>query len=205
MRKIQKILSVIFLGGILLCGIGTGVALVEYSSLAYAGERLLGEENLVTREMDYTFIPGEEEVTIVDSYWEEEDCMIEADKEVPEGTIRYIITYNEKAVKPGLNFWEDEEAEQELPAEGMEVEEAGEAGAAREPAWEAVEEQQNRKKTFLQLHIRYIDNDFAVIMTCKDEILRELKNKRIFNYDMAYVTELRIKVNPQTISYVHKK
>ncbi|MCI8270223.1 MAG: hypothetical protein HFG55_11280 [Lachnospiraceae bacterium] len=205
MRKIQKILSVIFLGGILLGGIGTGVALVEYSSLAYAGERLLGEENLVTREMDYTFIPGEEEVTIVDSYWEEEDCMIEADKEVPEGTIRYIITYNEKAVKPGLNFWEDEEAEQELPAEGMEVEEAGEAGAAREPAWEAVEEQQNRKKTFLQLHIRYIDNDFAVIMTCKDEILRELKNKRIFNYDMAYVTELRIKVNPQTISYVHKK
>ena len=62
MRRVQKVLSGVFLGGVLLGGIGTGVALVEYSSLAYAGERRLGEENLVTRQLDYSMAPGTEEV-----------------------------------------------------------------------------------------------------------------------------------------------
>lgn len=186
MHKIQKILSGIFVGGVLLGGIGTGVALVEYSSLAYAGERRLGEENLITQNMDYVFIPEEEEVLIIDSYWGEEDCRIESDEEVPEGIIRYEITYNEKAVKPRLNFWEAEEAEEESDQITM-------------------EEQQKRRKTFLQLHVRYINSDFATLMTCKDEILRELKNKRIYTYDMAYVTKLRIKVNPETMPFVHKE
>ena len=38
MRKVQKILIGTLLGGVLLGGIGTGVALVEYSSFAYAGK-----------------------------------------------------------------------------------------------------------------------------------------------------------------------
>ena len=64
MHKIQKILGGIFLGGVLLGGIGTGVALVEYTSLAYAGEMVIGEEDLAVRELDYTFTPGEEEIKI---------------------------------------------------------------------------------------------------------------------------------------------
>ena len=38
MRRIQKILFGTFLGGVLLCGVGAGTALVEYSSFTYAGE-----------------------------------------------------------------------------------------------------------------------------------------------------------------------
>ena len=103
MHKVQMVLLGVFFGGVLLGGIGAGVALVEYSSLDYGGERRFGEENLVTREMDYTFVPGEEQVTIVRGYWE---APVEADDTVPEGIIRYEVTYNEKMVEPSLYFWE---------------------------------------------------------------------------------------------------
>ena len=42
MRRIQKILFGTFLGGVLLCGVGAGTALVEYSSFTYAGEKKIG-------------------------------------------------------------------------------------------------------------------------------------------------------------------
>ena len=39
MRKIQKILLGSFLTGVLICGVGAGTAIGEYSSLTYLGER----------------------------------------------------------------------------------------------------------------------------------------------------------------------
>lgn len=115
MRRVQKVLSGVFLGGVLLGGIGTGVALVEYSSLAYAGEKHLGEENLVTRQLDYSMAPGTEEVWLIKSYWDEAEA--EADESVPEGIIRYEITYNEKLVRPVLSYEEDKDQEELSEAE----------------------------------------------------------------------------------------
>lgn len=57
MRNVQKVLTGIFLSGILIGGVGTGIAMVEYSSLVYGGEKLIGEESLVTRNLDYQFEP----------------------------------------------------------------------------------------------------------------------------------------------------
>ena len=62
-----------------------------------------------------------------------------------------------------------------------------------------------RRKTLLHLSIRNSGNDFAVWMACKDEILAELKKKRIFSYDMTPVTDLTIKVNPRTMPLVHRE
>lgn len=238
MRRVQKVLSGVFLGGVLLGGIGTGVALVEYSSLAYAGERRLGEENLVTRQLDYSMAPGTEEVWLIKSYWDEAEA--EADESVPEGIIRYEITYNEKLVRPVLSYEEDKDQEEELseaeePVEGRaeaeesvegraETEEGAEGRAEAEESAEGrteaeegaegkPEEEENaeripgkvRKKTMLHLSIRNTGNDFAVWMACKDEILAELKKKRIFSYDMTPVTDLTIKVNPRTMPLVHSE
>ncbi len=248
MRRVQKVLSGVFLGGVLLGGIGTGVALVEYSSLAYAGERHLGEENLVTRQLDYSMAPGTEEVWLIKSYWDEAEA--EADESVPEGIIRYEITYNEKLVRPVLSYEEDKDQEEELseaeePVEGrteaeesaegraeaeksaegrteteegaegeLEAEESTEEGREAEKRVEGKpEEEENaeripgkvRRKTMLHLSIRNTGNDFAVWMACKDEILAELKKKRIFSYDMTPVTDLTIKVNPRTMPLVHSE
>lgn len=237
MRRVQKVLSGVFLGGVLLGGIGTGVALVEYSSLAYAGEKHLGEENLVTRQLDYSMAPGTEEVWLIKSYWDEAEA--EADESVPEGIIRYEITYNEKLVRPVLSYEEDKDQEElseaeesvegqveaEESAEGRaeaeegtegepEAEESTEEGEEAEKGVEGKpEEEENeervpgkiRRKTLLHLSIRNTGNDFAVWMACKDEILAELKKKRIFSYDMTPVTDLTIKVNPRTMPLVHSE
>ena len=227
MRRVQKVLSGVFLGGVLLGGIGTGVALVEYSSLAYAGEKRLGEENLVTRQLDYSMAPGTEEVWLIKSYWDEAEA--EADESVPEGIIRYEITYNEKLVRPVLSYEEDKDQEElseaEESVEGQveaeestegepEAEESTEEGQEAEKGVEGKpEEEENeervpgkiRRKTLLHLSIRNTGNDFAVWMACKDEILAELKKKRIFSYDMTPVTDLTIKVNPRTMPLVHSE
>ena len=227
MRRVQKVLSGVFLGGVLLGGIGTGVALVEYSSLAYAGEKHLGEENLVTRQLDYSMAPGTEEVWLIKSYWDEAEA--EADESVPEGIIRYEITYNEKLVRPVLSYEEDKDQEElseaEESVEGQveaeestegepEAEESTEEGQEAEKGVEGKpEEEENeervpgkiRRKTLLHLSIRNTGNDFAVWMACKDEILAELKKKRIFSYDMTPVTDLTIKVHPRTMPLVHSE
>ncbi len=227
MRRVQKVLSGVFLGGVLLGGIGTGVALVEYSSLAYAGEKHLGEENLVTRQLDYSMAPGTEEVWLIKSYWDEAEA--EADESVPEGIIRYEITYNEKLVRPVLSYEEDKDQEElseaEESVEGQveaeestegepEAEESTEEGQEAEKGVEGKpEEEENeervpgkiRRKTLLHLSIRNTGDDFAVWMACKDEILAELKKKRIFSYDMTPVTDLTIKVNPRTMPLVHSE
>ena len=220
MRRVQKVLSGVFLGGVLLGGIGTGVALVEYSSLAYAGEKHLGEENLVTRQLDYSMAPGTEEVWLIKSYWDEAEA--EADESVPEGIIRYEITYNEKLVRPVLSYEEDKDQEElseaEESVEGqVEAEESTEGEPEAEESTEEGQEAEKgveneervpgkiRRKTLLHLSIRNTGNDFAVWMACKDEILAELKKKRIFSYDMTPVTDLTIKVNPRTMPLVHSE
>lgn len=176
MRKLQKILIGTFLGSILLGGIGTGVAFVEYSSFAYAGEKQIGQGDLVTRELDFQFEPEKGMIRIVHGIWEQNmmEGGIEADESVPEGTVRYIITYNEKRAKPFLEFEESKEGE------GKE----------------------HREQGYLLLRFSSIGNDLQVFMESKEEFLREFKEKKISHYDVAYVTGVAIKVHPSTLPYL---
>ncbi len=240
MRKIQKILTGIFLGGVLLGGIGTGMALVEYSSLAYTGKRVIGQEDLVVRELDYTFVPGQEQVTIVKNY-AARDAVLETDDTVPEGTIRYVVTYNEKTVRPSLSFWEEEpevwedeefqgndwpeEEYEEVAGDGVGIHETqgGDAGNKQpesggtqagdsgngQPESGGVqggdsgnEQQQKPKRIGLCLDMDYIGSDFSLLMESKDEILAALKEKKIFDYQVAYITDVRILVNPLSRSSI---
>ena len=125
MRKIQKILIGVFIGGVLMGGIGTGIAFVEYSSFAYAGKKTIGGENLVTRQFDHTFDPARGRIA-VDAGWTWEEygsCQLMADESVPENVIRYEVTYNEKAVRPYLIYdeFEAEDGEGEFEEEEDDV------------------------------------------------------------------------------------
>lgn len=187
MRKVQKILIGTLLGGVLLGGIGTGVALVEYSSFAYAGEKTMGEENLVTREIDFKFEPEKGKLVVVHGYWDRRNYpnALEEDGTIPEGVVRYVVTHNPQTTDVTLSFdtynqEEEEEEEEEIQSDPANIPPQG----------------------YLSLQVRYVGNDFEMFMQSKDEILKELKQRRISRYNVAYVTDVRIKVNPKTMPYL---
>lgn len=184
MRKIQKLLIGIFFGGVLLGGIGTGIALVEYSSFAYAGETKIGDENLVTRDFDYKFDTAKGKIAVGCGWWKYEQygSRVETDEAVPQGTIRYAITYNDRTTQPYLVYDEAPEAE-EVTVEGS-------------------GEEQEIIQGRLDVGIRNIVSDFALWMECKDIVLKDLKQRRIASYDVAYITDIKIKVNPETMPYL---
>ncbi len=40
------------------------------------------------------------------------------------------------------------------------------------------------------------------MMENKNDILEELKQKKISNYEIVYITDVKIKINEQTIPYI---
>ena len=53
MREKRKLLALIFVVGVLISGIGAGIGLMEFFSLDYVGERIVGETEMATMEGDY--------------------------------------------------------------------------------------------------------------------------------------------------------
>lgn len=194
MSKLQKILLSVFLAGVMLCGVGTGIALVEYSSLTYEGTRILGEDNMVTRNFDYEIAGEPDEVLLLrlDSYtrsYMPQDAEIVEDQTVPAGTVRYRITYNEDLVRPELTF---------IPYKNEAVE-----GESRDT--DNHQENGNVKSTYageLSLDILYLGNEFDLIMKNKDMILNDLKHGKFASYDLPYVNSMAILVNPETIDRI---
>ena len=199
MGKIRMILASVFLGGVILGGIGAGIAIVEYSSLTYVGEKKIGEENLVTCEMDYTFTLENEQISIEDrDIW---NTKIEEDETVPEGTIRYVVTYNEKTVKPTLRVWEEQDYQEEDLSENN-LEPSSEKDSNTEENKEEEPPIKQLKQTALELGVRYTYSDFALLMESKDQILEDLRQGRIASYDVMYISQVTIKVNPLTMPYI---
>ena len=120
MRRIQKILLGTFLGGVLLCGVGAGTALVEYSSFTYAGEKKIGWEDLETKNLDFSFERQKGSLIVDTGFWGRRvSDEIEADPAVPEG----IIDMRSLIIRSGwsrswsfMNFWRDlERRAQRIP------------------------------------------------------------------------------------------
>lgn len=101
MSKFQKIMLGAFCGGVLLCGLGAGIAFTEFSALSYGGEKLLGGAEMVTEEIDAQFTPGENKYYVYSGY--SEDVVYSellTDESVPENTVRFEVVYNAARVEP---------------------------------------------------------------------------------------------------------
>ena len=208
MRKIQKILLGGFLAGVLICGVGAGTAIGEYSSLNYLGERTLGEEKLVTENFDYTFDPELGAIRLHPSwYGGRETAGIETDASVPENVIRYEITYLPETIEPELIF-RPRNVEESLTEESEPEETAAEETTAEETTAEESEPEETAAEENTNLRIQgdllletWYHGDLGIWMEAKDQILADLKDGRIAGYQVPHIKEITIKVNPVTAPY----
>ena len=209
MRKIQKILLGGFLAGVLICGVGAGTAIGEYSSLNYLGERTLGEEKLVTENFDYIFDPELGAIRLHPSwYGGRETAGIETDASVPENVIRYEITYLPETIEPELIF-RPRNVEESLTEESEPEETAAEETTAEETTAEESEPEETAAEENANLRIQgdllletWYHGDLGIWMEAKDQILADLKDGRIAGYQVPHIKEITIKVNPVTAPYV---
>lgn len=225
MRKIQKILLGSFLTGVLICGVGAGTAIGEYSSLTYLGERTLGEEKLVTENFDYTFDPEFGAIRLHPSwYGGRKTAEVQTDDSVPENVIRYEITYLPETIEPELIFrpgkaeeiFSEEIVTGESEAEAVLAEKSEtEAAVTEESETEetvAKEEETGEEKEsseILKPQIQgdllletWYQGDMGIWMEAKDQILADLKDGKIAGYQVPHIKEITIKVNPATEPYV---
>ena len=230
MRKIQKILLGSFLTGVLICGVGAGTAIGEYSSLTYLGERTLGEEELVTENFDYTFDPELGAIRLHPSwYGGRKTAEVQTDDSVPENVIRYEITYLPETIEPELIFrpgkaeeiFSEEIVTGESEAEIAETEAAATEESETETAETeeseieetvAKEEETGEEKESSEILKPQIQGDLlletcyqgdmGIWMEAKDQILADLKDGKIAGYQVPHIKEITIKVNPATESYV---
>ena len=230
MRKIQKILLGSFLTGVLICGVGAGTAIGEYSSLTYLGERTLGEEKLVTENFDYTFDPELGAIRLHPSwYGGRKTAEVQTDDSVPENVIRYEITYLPETIEPELIFRPGKAEEifsEEIVTEESEAEIAEtEAAATEESETETAETEESETEEtvakeeetgeekesseILKPQIQgdllletWYQGDMGIWMEAKDQILADLKDGKIAGYQVPHIKEITIKVNPATEPYV---
>ena len=222
MRKLRVVLFAAFLIGVVLAGVGAGLTMVAWSSLEYGGTKLLDSEYLVTEDFDFTLKDDGSTLILGESYYTSRylDGIVE-DPSVPEGIVRYQVTYNQAQVDPflqyipydreeetGEEFREElgEEFEEETGAEFGEgsAEETG-AESGEEIVPEAPEERAPVIDGILRLMRSYHGDEFRLFMENKDEMLSDLKKGRLSNYEVADITDVKILVNPATRPRVEER
>ena len=110
MRKTTKILLLIFCAGILLTGIGAGVAFVEYSSFEYGGEHIINSQ--YATEKHTVSVPADSvkpfRLENIDNYYG--TTKITYSDSLPENTIEWTVTYTSEQHKPSFyEFYEYED------------------------------------------------------------------------------------------------
>ncbi len=167
MSRQHKITIVVFCIGVLLFGIGVGVAFTEFGGLTYGGTEILGETDMKTENLDVAFEPEDEVWNIWGTrswhrgyYGGTNDMDIRTDSSVPPDTVRFCVTYNASRVEPFASLDMD--------------------SATIDFGWYWNE-----------------TDELALMMEAKDKALQSMKEGRLVSFDTVEVEQVDIYVNPQ--------
>ena len=176
MTRFHKITIGIFCSGVLLTGIGAGVAFGEFSSLSYGGTEVVGKIDTATKEISREIAP-EQGVWNIDGYWDTAP-EVEADESIPENTVLFRITYNQAMVEPRIEETVQEDEYYDNDADTWRQ--------TRTPA--------------LELHCYWEntdESDFQNLMEAKDKVLAGLKRGELISVEGApYIERVQIFYNP---------
>ena len=166
MRNYRKVFAIVLVAGVLLGGLGAGVALAEYSSLEYVGRQVIGNTSMTTQEFTVE-IPAkntpENRLYLGSNYyhhdWSVERTIVQ-DETIPQGDIVVRISYNQNQGQPEVVLEEGDDS--------------------------------------LAIYWYYNDSssDMAQMFAVKDQLLEDLKNHKIGNYDTMEVESIQFLIHP---------
>lgn len=204
MRRIYKVIGGMLIAGVLIAGIGSGVAFAEYSSFEYGGEVVLAGSERFTKTLNYKVPEGTEVLDITTDH----HTVVEEDTSVPKDKVVIKILYltDDKDVTPEIIQTPDRDLEESYDAMEGELEEPYDS---KDTASETVQNKSgNSDKTYESIYVNcdYQYNDFRDIMRAKDLILSDLKNHKVSDYHLDQVEKIEIHINPEadfTLDRVH--
>lgn len=112
-KKLRMIMAGIFCIGVLMGGIGTGIAFSEFSSFAYQ-PIYASEEAFKTEEFTYFIKPEDSEKIWIDRYYGESRYKIEENESLSEETIKMSVAYNSDLCEPDFIAYTDDDEESRL-------------------------------------------------------------------------------------------
>ena len=199
MRRLRIVLVAAFLAGVLLAGVGAGLTMVEWSSLEYGGTKLLDSEYLVTEDFDFALKDDGSIIILGESYYTNRYLDgIEEDPSVPEGIVRYQVTYNQAQVEPFLQYMPYDRTVEAADESGQEPPAVSVEETEDESGEEPSEDSAPVVDGVLRLMRSYYGDEFRLFMENKDEMLSDLKNGKLSSYEIADITGVKILVNPVT-------
>lgn len=91
-NKLKMILLGVFCAGVLITGIGVGIAVIEYTQLEYTGVHVIGGENIAEAKYEFELELAEDETFYVENWNGKVDIVYDAT--IPENQVQCSIRYN---------------------------------------------------------------------------------------------------------------
>lgn len=170
MRKKSKWLVGLFMTGILITGIGCGIAFAEYSSFEFGGETILEGSEYFTRTIDYKLNLWPNRVNKAMVYLHVyEDYEFVKDTNLEKDEVQFVVHYlsNDTSITP-------------------EVHTSGAYGEFYEGL-------------YLDCNLNYYVDDLELIMRMKDQVLSDFKQRKISSYQNDKVEKVEIHIHPEAL------
>lgn len=203
----RKILVGIFMAGIICCGIGAGVMFQEYSSFKYMGEKKIGSNKIAEKTLTenlYTDKTKKLNTSFITCNNESDNIELKTSKSVPKDKIQIKVRYdadNVKDIHIDKNLYNhDEYMENDVYIDDDEYDENSLHNVAQEDMTqtdrsESVKENPTSQEFFISAVGRMSDIEY--VLSYKDEILKNIKERKIYNYVYPQIISVEITVNPE--------
>jgi len=174
----NKILLGVFLCGILLIGLGAGIAFEEYSNFNYGGDVVIGTEKNEVETMEYVISMGEKKIRI-NNYTMKKMEVVE-DKKLKDGQVRVEVIANPDYIHSFMEYEDYNKYDHEY----------------YDPDYISGYDGE------IRIHTGRKIGDFELFMEYKDDFLKDLKNSVIKNYYLDAVKSVTVKANAQTLKHL---
>lgn len=168
--------------GVLLTGIGTGIGVMEFSSFTYGGEKPLFKEKRAVRTVRAE-VPLENTAKIeLEEVYDGESFIhpeVEFDDSIPMGEICYKVEERHQEIEhtPVVQMIYDSEYDDNV--------------------------EQNKGEIYsVYLSQNYSESQLKVLMTMKDKVMKDIKNRTVYSYQMSDIVSVKVLVNSKMKPYL---